>query len=274
MSKEHDYGLVSVVMPAYNAADYIAETIGSVIGQSYDNWELLIVDDCSNDDTQKTVCSVKDKRIRYFRNHRNMGAAFSRNYALREARGRWIAFLDCDDLWDPCKLELQLSFMVESGFPFTYTDYAILYPNGVMSEYSYTAPDSLRKRDIYRYCFFSTITVIYDSEKVGLIQVEDLKKNNDYAMWLAASEKVDFHRYPKCLSLYCKRDGSISSGSKLRLIKWHYILFRKGMHLSPLRSILQTLRNLFWGVYKKLRFKERIDNPLQLLSRFKPLAKK
>ena len=119
----------------------------------------------------------------------NSGAAISRNKALREARGRWIAFLDSDDVWVPEKLEKQLRFMQERDYAFTYTDYRIQL-NGEWLPYINTAPNCITKKKMYDYCYFSTITVMYDQSKVGLIQIADLKKNNDYAMWLKAVEKV------------------------------------------------------------------------------------
>ena len=104
--------LVSVIMPSYNTAKYIGETIKSVQAQTYENWELIIVDDCSTDNTDTAVDPfLSDERIRYLKNSRNSGAAVSRNYALREAKGKWIAFLDSDDLWFPDKLEKQINFM-------------------------------------------------------------------------------------------------------------------------------------------------------------------
>ena len=100
--------LVSIIMPSYNTAQYITETIQSVIDQTYHNWELIIVDDCSTDNTDIVIGKIKDPRIRYIKNEKNSGAAVSRNRALREANGRWVAFLDSDDLWKPEKLEKQL----------------------------------------------------------------------------------------------------------------------------------------------------------------------
>ena len=116
--------LVSIIMPSYNTADYISESIKSVQAQVYSNWELIIVDDCSTDNTDDVVKPfLVDSRIRYLKNERNSGAAVSRNRALREARGRWIAFLDSDDLWVPEKLEKQISFMEKNGYSFSYTNY-------------------------------------------------------------------------------------------------------------------------------------------------------
>ena len=117
--------LVSVIMPSYNTARFIGNSIKSVLNQTYTNWELIIVDDCSTDNTDEVVENFKDKRIKFFKNKKNYGAAFSRNRALKLAEGRWIAFLDSDDLWVNTKLEKQISFMKKNGYSFTYTDYMI-----------------------------------------------------------------------------------------------------------------------------------------------------
>lgn len=247
--------LVSIIMPSYNAEKYIYAAIESVQNQTYPNWELIIVDDCSKDNTLEIVKGIHDERIRLYQNETNSGAAVSRNKALREARGEWIAFLDADDLWIPEKLDEQLKFMVENGYDFTYTDYRIQL-NGEWLPYICTGPNMVNKRKMYDYCYFSTITVIYRRETVGLIQIENLRKNNDYAMWLQAVEKVDCYRYPKCMSYYIKHDGSVSSGSKVKLIKWHYLLFRVGLHKNPFVSSILTLNNLVHGVIKKMRYKE------------------
>ena len=116
--------LVSIIMPSYNCGAYVEETIRSVQAQTYSNWEIVFVDDCSTDDTIKVVSEMQkqDSRIRLFQNEKNSGAAVSRNRALSEACGRWIAFLDSDDLWEPTKLEKQVKFMEENG-------YAFLIPN-------------------------------------------------------------------------------------------------------------------------------------------------
>ena len=246
--------LVSVIMPSYNTADYIGDSIRSVLAQTYKNWELLIVDDCSKDNTDEVVASFADARIRYLKNERNSGAALSRNRALREAKGRWIAFLDSDDMWDAQKLERQLAFMEEHGYAFTFTDYRIK-KDGRLLPYRYTAPDVVDKRKMYDYCYFFTGTVMYDAGVVGLIQIEDLKKNNDYAMWLQAVEKTKCYRFPECLAIYVKHGDSISSGSKLKLIKWHYRLFHDGLHKNAAVSVALTVNNLFHGAIKKVRYR-------------------
>ena len=137
--------LVSVIMPSFNTGEYIAASVESVLAQTYPNWELLIVDDCSTDNTTEVIGRYQDPRIILLKNKTNSGAALSRNYALREAKGRWIAFLDSDDTWEPNKLEKQLRFMQENGYAFTFTDYRICL-NGVWMPYINTGPDVVNKR--------------------------------------------------------------------------------------------------------------------------------
>ena len=247
---------VSIIMPTYNGERYIAHSIQSVLDQTYVDWELIVIDDCSDDNTCEVVASFHDPRVRLLRNNRNSGAAVSRNYGLREAKGRWIAFLDSDDLWLPTKLAEQLEFMRSNHYAFSFTDYAIVRSDGGIEPYAFVGPSVVDERLMRRYCYFSTITVMYDMNVVGLIQIADIKKNNDYAMWLKAVKKTDCHRLGRCLSVYCKREGSISSGSKLRLIKHHYTLFRKAQDEGVMRSVVDTARNLFFGVIKKTRYKE------------------
>lgn len=253
-----EFGLVSIVMPSYNSQEFIKNSIESVLNQTYQSWELLIVDDCSTDNTVEIIKSFQDKRIRLFQNGINSGAAVSRNKALKEAKGKWIAFLDSDDLWLPTKLEEQLQFMVENNFAFTYTDYRIC-ANGKWENVIHTAPNKIGFRKIKKYCYFSTITVVYDLEKIGLIQIGNIKKNNDYAMWLQILKKTDGYRYPKCLSSYIKHENSISSGSKFKLIKWHYILFRQECKYGRFHSLILTIRNLWYGFWKKIIYKEKIE---------------
>lgn len=254
-NRELEENLISIIMPSYNASAFIINSIASIQKQTYTRWELLIVDDCSSDNTVELIENISDCRIRLFKNEKNYGAAISRNKALREAKGKWIAFLDSDDIWAPTKLEEQLTFMRKNAYSFTYTDYRIQL-NGEWLPYICTAPNKVNKRKMYDYCYFSTITVMYDQSKVGLIQIADLKKNNDYAMWLKAVENVDCYRYPKCLSYYIKHEGSISSGSKIKLIRWHYLLFRNGQQFNSFISGVLTINNLIHGVIKKMVYKQ------------------
>ena len=251
--------LVSIVMPTYNTSKYIEDSIRSVLSQTHKEWELLIVDDCSEDNTDEIIAPyLKDTRIHYLKNEKNMGAALSRNRAIREAKGKY-AFLDSDDTWRADKLKKQIQFMKTNNYAFTFTDF-IIRMNEKLLPYVYTGPNVVGKVRMTNYCYIFTSTVMYDQEKVGLIQIEDLKKNNDYAMWLLIVKKHPCYRLAECMACYNKHENSISSGNKLKLIKYHYILFNKGMKKSKINSTLLTLNNLFWGVLQKFTHRRKLTN--------------
>lgn len=247
--------LVSIIMPSYNTGKFIAESIESVIHQTYHNWELIVVDDCSTDNTDEIVgLYLKDSRIKYLKNEINSGAAVSRNRALREANGRWIAFLDSDDLWTPRKLEKQIAFMEKNKYSFSYTNYIEIDEESKRRGVSVTGPFRITKRGMYCYCWPGCLTVMYDASIVGKIQIPDIKKNNDYAMWLKIVEKVDCYLLDEVLAKYRRRTGSISNHGYFKLIQWHYKLFRKVEEKSILASSLLTCGNIIFGIWKKVKY--------------------
>ena len=257
MKKMND--LVSIIMPSYNTASYVKDTVQSVFDQTYPNWELIIVDDCSPDNTDEVVAPfLSDKRIRYLKNEVNSGAAVSRNRALREAKGKWIAFLDSDDLWMPAKLEKQIRFMKENDYHFSYTNYEEINEAGEVTGVHVTGPRRITKTGMFNYCWPGCLTVMYDREKVGLIQIADIKKNNDYAMWLKVCKKADCYLLNETLAQYRKgRIGSVSTQSIKTMIRWHYKLFREAEEQGRLLSTINTGRNLLFGFYKKRKYVER-----------------
>ena len=250
--------LVSIIMPSYNTANYISESIKSVQAQGYSNWKLIIVDDCSTDNTDDIVKPfLIDSRIRYLKNERNSGAAVSRNRALREAKGRWIAFLDSDDLWVPEKLEKQIGFMEKNGYSFSYTNYEEIDMAGQKTGVKITGPKKITKTGMFNYCWPGCLTVMYDAEKVGLIQIADIKKNNDYAMWLKVCKKADCYLLDKELALYRKgRVGSVSTQNLVVMIKWHYKLFREAEKKGIIKSLFDTGRNMIFGYYKQKKYRK------------------
>ena len=247
--------LVSIIMPSYNTGRFIAETVNSVLAQTYTNWEIIIVDDCSTDNTDEIVAQfLSDSRIKYLKNEKNSGAAVSRNRALREAKGKWIAFLDSDDLWAPDKLERQIAFMENNGYHFSYTNYSEIDEESKPLGKSVTGPKKIGKTGMYNYCWPGCLTVMYDAETVGLIQIADIKKNNDYAMWLKVCKKAKCYLLNEDLASYRKRAGSISNHSYKALIKWHYKLFREAEGKCAISAAIHTCRNLGFGVIKKLKY--------------------
>ena len=246
--------LVSIVMPSYNTGRFIAESIQSVINQTYQNWELLIVDDCSTDNTDEVVAGFSDVRIKYFKNEKNSGAAVSRNKALREAQGRWIAFLDSDDLWMPEKLDKQIAFMENGGYSFSCTARETIDEESKPLGEITCSPHHVGKIGMYLYCWPGCLGTMYDASKVGLIQIADLKKNNDYAMWLKVIKKVDFYAFDEILAKYRVRKKSISHDNFKKLLKSHYELFRYGDDKGVFASMVLTMMNIVFGVYKKAVF--------------------
>ncbi len=249
--------LVSIIMPSYNCGDFVERAIRSVQAQTYQNWEIIFIDDCSTDDTIKPVTEMRsqDARIHPIQNISNMGAAASRNNALKEAKGRWIAFLDSDDLWEPEKLEKQIRFMIENDYAFSYTGYQEIDEDSKETGVFVTGPTHITKRGMYAFCWPGCLTVMYDAEKVGLIQIADIKKNNDYAMWLKACKKADCFLLDECLAKYRRgRKGSVSSHGIATMIKWHYKLFREAEGMSAFFSLWHTGVNLICGFYKKLKY--------------------
>ena len=249
--------LVSIIMPSYNCGKYVEETIRSVLAQTYQNWEIIFMDDCSTDDTIKRVTDLweKEPRIKVFQNKVNSGAAISRNNALQKAQGRWIAFLDSDDIWESTKLEKQILFMEEKGNSFSYTGYQEIDEAGNLTGVSVSGPKRITKRGMYIFCWPGCLTVMYDRTVVGDIQIANIKKNNDYAMWLKVCKKADCYLLDECLAKYRRgRAGSVSSHSIKTMIGWHYKLWHEAEGMNVISSIWHTGVNLVFGLYKKLRY--------------------
>ena len=246
--------LVSIIMPSYNTGKFIGETIDSVLAQTYSNWELIIIDDNSNDDTDSIIDTFDDIRIKYFKNDRNNGAAFSRNRGLKEASGRWIAFLDSDDLWLPKKLEKQINFMEKNRYNFSYTNYSEINDKSELLGINVTGPKKITKIGMYKYCWPGCLTVMYDANNIGLIQIYDIKKNNDYAIWLKVCKNNTCYLLDENLARYRRRVGSISNHSYKELIKWHYKLYKDAEQRNCIMAFCLTTLNILFGVVKKIKY--------------------
>lgn len=251
-------GLVSIVMPSFNTAKYIERSIDSVIAQTYKNFELLIVDDHSEDNSVNIIKQYKDDRIKLFINTSNMGAAYSRNKALRESRGEWIAFLDSDDIWESEKLEKQINFMIAKKCVFSYTNYREFKYDIDDSVSIVTGPNEISKISMYKYCWPGCLTVMFNASKLGIVQASLINKNNDYAMWLCLSKNCNCLKLDEVLANYRKaRPGSISTDKITKLIKSHYVLYRQSEGFGISLSIFCTVVNMIYGIVKKIFYKIR-----------------
>lgn len=244
------HGKVSIIMPAYNSEKFIGTAIQCVLEQTYSNWELIIVDDCSTDSTQEILkkWSASDSRIIFLKNDSNMGAAASRNKAIQAASGNFLAFLDSDDIWKRDKLERQLLFMANNDYSFTCTSYSKIDESGQELGITINAL-SVDYNGLLKRCPGNS-TVIYDVKRLGKHIIPLIKKRNDYVMWLKVIKKSgQLYGMNEILSSHRIRKDSISS-NKISLIKYHWIVYRKIEKISVLKS---TYLVFFWiakGLFK------------------------
>lgn len=246
--------LVSIVTPTYNCGRFIAATIESVLNQSYSNWEMIIIDDCSKDDTKEIVeeyCK-KDSRIKYYLLKTNSGAAVARTEGIKLAKGEYIAFLDSDDLWSPDKLQIQLEFMVVNHYFITCTQYEQIDEFGKKLEKVIPVKKKVDYNGVLLTCPVGNSTVMYNVEKLGKFKVPDIRKRNDDALWLQMLKKEKYiYGINETLMQYRIRNNSISR-NKLSLVKYHWQLYREIEHLSIIRSIFHIC---FWGCLKIFKIK-------------------
>lgn len=248
------YGKVSIITPSWNCGNFLEETIRSIQSQTYTDWELLFQDDCSTDNTKELVerLAKTDHRIKYECNPQNSGAAITRNNALRRANGRWVAFLDSDDIWLPEKLEKQLEFMTQNNYAFTYHEYTEMTEDGKDNGVYVSGLHKVNSFEMFACCWPGCLTVMYDREKIGLIQINDIRKNNDTAIWLKVVKKAPCYLLKMPLARYRRRKGSITPPSFSKRIWAHYPLFRVAEGMNPVAAALWTILNIFGNAYKKL----------------------
>ena len=238
--------LISVITPCFNSEKFIRATIESVQNQSYSNWEMLIVDDCSTDNSIAIIEEIitKDDRIKLFILPVNSGAAVSRNKAISMANGSYIAFLDSDDLWLHDKLEKQLDFMRANKFYFTYTSYNKINENNISLNESVVCKNKLSYKQMLYSNKIGCLTVIYDVQFFGKIYMPLIRKRQDYALWLVLLKKEKYaYGLNLELSSYRLRDYSISS-NKFEMLKWNWKMFREIEKLSFIKSLYFVLANV------------------------------
>ena len=241
---------VSVITPVYNSSRFIEQSIRSVLDQTYDDLELILVDDCSSDNSASLINDFvkKDSRVRFIQLDVNSGAAVARNRGIEEASGRYLAFLDSDDLWLPEKLEHQVRYMQETGAAFVCSAYERMDEDGANTGEVVRPPLRITHCDLLKSNTIGCLTAMYDAEKLGKVYMPLLRKRQDYGLWLRLLRKVDaVHCLPEVLASYRVRSGSISS-NKFEMVKWHWRLFREVEGLSLHRSLYYLGHN----IYRKL----------------------
>jgi teichuronic acid biosynthesis glycosyltransferase TuaG len=219
--------LVSVITPAFNAAEYIRETIRSVQAQTLPDWELIVADDLSTDDTSEIVSSsaARDARIRLLRVRNNGGPAAARNLALRHAGGRFVALLDSDDLWLPEKLESQLEFMHKRQSAFSFTKYRFMSEDGGLVSKPIKVTPRVTYSQLVKYCSIGLLTVLIDTQKTGPLSFPECRAE-DYVLWLSLLKRgMVADGFDRDLARYRIVPKSLSR-NKLRAARWVWSIYR------------------------------------------------
>ena len=248
--------MVSIITPCYNAEKYIAKAIDSVINQTYSDWEMLICDDCSTDNSCKIVeyyCKL-DNRIKLFKTDRNTGTpAEPRNIGLKKSQGEYIAFLDADDIWLPEKLEYQLKFINTHNYYFVYSDYEKINSEGIRNNRIITVAKKSNYKTILKSCDIPFLTALLKKDIVSNMFFI-AKPKEDYIFWLQLLKTSNITAYNtnKVLALYRESNDSRSS-NKLKMIKNQWDILRKIEGLPYLHTTYYILVYLFKGFVKYIK---------------------
>lgn len=248
--------LVSIITPMYKGAAFVAETIESVLAQRYENWEMIIVDDCSPDDGAG-IAEVKrftsDPRIKLIESKVNRGSSGARNIALQEAKGRFIAFLDSDDIWHPDFLEKQLNFMNENEAPLVFSSYRRIDENTKKDLLKpFIVPSRVSYKSLLKTCPIFPSTAIYDAKKTPKIYFnEDLgSMRDDYVYWLKMFKDIDCgYGNPEILVDYRMRKSSVT-GNKIKVIKPQWNVLYKVENLGFIPSTYYIICWAFISYFK------------------------
>lgn len=246
--------LISVITPSYNSKDFIVSTINSVLSQSYKNWELLITDDCSSDNTWDIIkeYSLKDDRIKVFKLAKNSGAPTARNNSLSNAKGKFIAFLDSDDLWLPNKLERQIDFMKSNDYAFSFSSYECINESGENLNHIIEAPQLMTYSKYLKNTIIGCLTVVIDKSKVGYFEMPNIKSSHDMALWLSILKKgFDAHGMNEVLSQY-RIVSTSNTANKFKAAKDVWRVYRNIEGLSILRSLWCFSFYVINAIYKRL----------------------
>lgn len=255
--KYEDKPLISVITPTYNAERFIKETIESVQEQTYDNWEMIIVDDASKDQTRQIVKQYceKDARIQLIQLEKNSGSAVARNTAMDHAKGRFIAFLDSDDLWLPEKLDKQIKFMLENNVAFSYTRYRRMREDGQLTNGLSKVKQTIEYEELMKQCIIGCLTVMLDMDKIGEERMVNIRTRQDFVFWLTIMKKgIPAYGIDEVLAHYRLVENSISS-NKLKAAKRNWEVYYKIENQGLLKSLWYFLNYSVRSVLQVLKYK-------------------
>lgn len=252
--------LVSIITPTYNAGKYIRETLQSVLNQSYQNWEMILADDASTDNTVVIIeeFARKDNRIKLFKLQKNRGNGFARNAALEKATGKYIAYLDADDLWFREKLEKQIQFLKTNNLHFTFSFYDSIDEEGDNLNRRVESPNPLTYKQLIFCNYVGNLTAIYDADYFGKIILETSQKRQDWRIWLTILKQIKTAKpVPESLAFYRIRKNSVSS-SKFKLVKHNFGVYREFHGHNFVLSVLLMIRFLYTQLIVKQQYIKKI----------------
>ncbi|HFT7324225.1 TPA: glycosyltransferase family 2 protein [Proteus mirabilis] len=246
-SASNNNDLVSIIMPCFNSANFIQESIDSVLSQTYHNFELIIIDDASNDNSLDIIKSFSDNRIKIIELKKNQGAGVSRNKGIEMAQGRFIAFLDSDDIWHKDKLSLQIKFMLNNKYHLTYTNYQCFDKSGIRNT---KYPPESTSYDNLLYCnVIGCLTAIYDSHLIGKQYMPLIRKRQDMGLWLNIMKKYGpAYCLPKTLAYY--RIDSGMTQNKISAAIYQWIFYRKELKFNIFKSTKYFIGYAYNGLIK------------------------
>lgn len=256
--------LVSIITPTYNSAKYIAQTIYSVQNQTHSNWEMIIVDDCSQDNSIEIIQKIAstEARIKLIQLEKNSGSGIARDTALGYVNGNYIAFLDADDLWKPNKLYEQLRFMKEHNLPLTFSFYELMDENANPLNEVITTPNEITYNQLYYCNWVGNLTGIYSVDYFGKTPISSIKKRQDWMLWLSLVKQVGkIIPTPESLAYYRVRKDSISA-SKWKLIKYNYLVYKTYHKQGSIKASFDLIRFLFTQLLIKPKYKIQNYNKL------------
>lgn len=251
---EYELGKVSVIIPVYNAEKFLKRAIDSIVAQTWDNWELLLADDCSTDGSRDIMRNCSDSRIRCFFSEKNAGPAHARNLALSHAKGQYIAFLDADDFWVPDKMERQIAFMRENKYAFSFTSYAFADENANRSGVIAHAPKAVDYQSILRSSTIAPSTAMLDRQQIdsSLIYMPENVRLEDAATWMQIM-KTGVHAYglDEVYTIYCRHKGAYSA-NKFDAVLGKWKLYRKVEKFSVIKSLYYVCINTWAAILRRL----------------------
>lgn len=244
--------LVSIITPSYKSERFISETLESVLAQTYQNWEMIIVDDCSPDNANEIIgkYTKKDSRIKLIKLEKNGGPANTRNEGIKQAEGKYIAFLDSDDIWLPTKLEKQISFMEKKQLLLSYSSYHTIdeYGNRINTR---NVKEYIDYTDMLKSNHIGNLTGIYDCSELGKVYMDNVG-HEDYTLWLKIMKKVgSAHGIVEPLAEYRIFSSSISA-NKFKAMSWTWNIYRNVVGLDIFRSSYYFLHYIYYSLKKRV----------------------